>query len=145
MYQCADSIYKVNGYIGLTGFTVSEIDTVVLNYYEHNGTFNHLNRSDTIIKNDLVIKNDTAYSTYTYNFFGSIDQYADYELIIPKALRTYRIANTTYPADSIEYYTRKSPCGGGTFTSAPRSATVNGIPVNITISYGATSILFLHK
>jgi len=131
-YTCMYSIdYAAPCSVAFTGFTASELDTIILERYRGGSNFADLISRDTLSFTDPVFAGDTAYAaeaedSISHKGFWSL-RAEDYRVLLPTAGRTYEITGARIGPSSYSW-TQQEHCSPGAGT--PRIATLENIHVD---------------
>ena len=137
-------------YAGFKGFDTTELNLIIRRTYVADGQFNTLLRTDTIVGDSVMMAADTAVQSTFYNhgsYFGLLlDSGKHYEIEIPAAARTYRIAGVFYNGPSqVTYDKGDYGCRQRGFVQSADSAVVDGVPTQATVSQTPYRLFFLAK
>jgi hypothetical protein len=118
--------------IGFTGFSLEDLDTIVVYNYAPNTGFSRILRHDSIIRSNLtqnvMLSHDTAFMSYMNHqaaFCAHLRTDSDYIISIPATGSNCSVSKGGF-LPLPEYYTSATGCTGGIFNVFPDTAYING-------------------
>lgn len=101
-YTCGFSFYYPPAYVAFKGFSVTDLNLVVLSRYTAGTGFSDLQGVDSIDGSAALFEGDVAYNKENYGFFTIISG-VDYKIRIPQTGKEFLITEITKPESGMSW------------------------------------------
>lgn len=102
-YHCQAYALKVPVNIGFTGFSLSEVDTIIVRTFQAGSNFSTLVSTTSVSDTSMKLSGDTVQGYYFQLFPG------DFEIVVPATGNSYRIWDF-HSKPAVVEYTNNIPC-----------------------------------